>query len=215
MFTSFIEKQERYSAPRPSLASTPPTSTSTFDEVNQIQNPSPSDLVNNNEGYVMFVEEGESILPANATIPGPNPPPPPPPTVYSFSLTYNATSCAQACYSTNTTVYYSTSITLIASSKLYTDSGLTTPVANGYYSEGSNSGNCYDITDSAGTINSVSACNITCWQYTYVNETPLAQEIFYTDCNGTPVSANVDAFSSLTYCSDQYYPSTTEGPCTL
>ena len=54
----------------------------------------------------------------------------------------------------------------------------------------------------------------TCWQYTYVNETPLAQEIFYTDCNGTPVSANVDAFSSLIYCSNQYDPSTI-GPCTL
>jgi hypothetical protein len=214
MFTSFNEKQERYSTPRPSSPFTTPISTTSFNEINKPQLSSPSDIVKDNEGYIMFTENGGSILPANATLPGPYPSPPPPPTVYSFSLTYNATSCAQACYSSNTTVYYSLSSTLVASSKLYTDSALTTPVANGYYSEGSNSGNCYDITDSAGTINSVSACNITCWQYTYVNETPLAQEIFYTDCNGTPVNANIDADSSLTYCSNTYDPSTT-GPCTL
>ena len=212
MFTSFIEKQERYSVPRPSLASTPPASTSIFDEVNKPVLPPDADVVNNNnEGYVMFVEEGESILPANATIPGPNPPPP---TAYSFSLTYHASSCAQACYSSNTTVYYSLSSTLVASSKLYTDSALTTPVANGYYSEGSNSGNCYDITDSAGTINSVSACNITCWQYTAINNSKSTIEFQYIDCDSNTIILFIAPFSSSPYCINTYDPSTT-GPCTL
>ena len=212
MFTSFNEKQERYSVPRPPLESNTPGSTSTFNEVNKPQNPSPSDIVEDNGGYVMFVEGGESILPADATKPGPYPEPPPP-TVYSFYLAYSNTGCINACIGSPSTLYYSTSATLGASSKLYTNSGLTTPVANGYYSEGNNSGNCYDITDSLGTINSVSAC-ITCWQYTVYNPGPLIMEISYTDCNGNLVSANVDADSSLTYCSITYDPST-EGPCTL
>jgi len=212
MFTSFNEKQERYSVPRPPLASSTPGSTSTFNEVNKPILPPDVDIVEDNGGYVMFVEGGESILPADATKPGPYPEPPPP-TVYSFYLAYSNTGCINACIGSPSTLYYSTSSTLGASSKLYTDSGVTTPVANGYYSEGNNSGNCYDITDSLGTINSVSAC-ITCWQYTVYNPGPLAMEISYTDCNGNLVSANVDADSSLTYCSITYDPST-EGPCTL
>jgi hypothetical protein len=212
MFTSFIEKQERYSAPRPSLTSTPPESPSTFNEINKPVLPPDADIINNNEGYVMFVENGESILPANATLPGPNPQPPSP-TIYSFTLSYSNTNCIGACTGTPDTTYYSLSSTLGVSSKLYTTLGLTTPVANGYYSEGNNSGNCYDITDSAGTINSVSAC-ITCWQYTVYNPGPLAMEFSYTDCSGNLVSVNVDADSSLTYCSNTYDPST-EGPCTL
>jgi hypothetical protein len=212
MFTSFNEKQERYSVPRPSLDSNAPGLTSTINEVNKSQLPSPSDIVEDNGGYVMFVETGESILPANATIPGPYPPPPPP-TVYSFTLSYSNTSCIGACTGTPDTTYYSLSSTLGVSSKLYTTLGLITSVSNGQYSEGNNSGNCYTISDSAGTINSVSAC-VTCWQYTVYNPGPLVMEINYTDCNGTPVSANIDADSSLTYCSNTYDPSTT-GPCTL
>ena len=54
----------------------------------------------------------------------------------------------------------------------------------------------------------------TCWQYTLYNPGPLAIEFSYTDCNGDSVIVNIDADSTLIYCSNQYDPSTI-GPCTL
>jgi hypothetical protein len=96
MFTSFNEKQERYSTPRSSSPSPIHNSTSTFNEVNKPQLSSPSDVVEENIGHIMFTENGGSILPADATIPGPYPtppppPPPPPPTSYSFTLSFTDT----------------------------------------------------------------------------------------------------------------------------
>jgi len=202
MFTTFTEKQERYTPPKPQ------------DKADKT-------------GYIMFTENGGSILPEDATVPGPYPTPPtppPPPTVYSFTLSYSNTSCIGACTGTPDTTYYSLSSTLGVSSKLYTTSGLTTPVANGYYSEGNNSGNCYDITDSAGTINSISVCP-TCYEYTLSTNELLIQFYNYADCSGTPITgAGITSDDGLVTLCAQYNSISIDssainvvfnGPCTL
>ena len=75
------------------------------------------------------------------------PPPPPPPTTAgytTFSLTFTstgdgATACADYATPTNRNPYYAgAGATLANGTVLYTTSGLTTPVANGYYSNGTN-----------------------------------------------------------------------------
>jgi hypothetical protein len=212
MFTSFREKQERYSAPKPSLKEDTAGSSSTFNEINKPQNSFPSEKVNDNIGHIMFTENGGSTIPASATIPGPYPSPPPP-TVYSFTLAYNASYCGYACAGSPDTTYYSTSSTLGTSSKLYTDSGLTTPVSNGYYSEGlNNNGNCYSVSDSLGIIDSASAC-VTCWQYTFTSD---RNEVQFTiiNCFGFEEIIVVPPFTTVQYCTNNFNPST-DGPCTL
>jgi peroxiredoxin len=76
---------------------------------------------------------------------------------YSFELVYDDTSCANACAGLVTTTYYSADPVLGAASVLYTDSGLTTPAVNGYYSDLSD---CFTVIDGIGTIDSVSSCSL-------------------------------------------------------
>lgn len=76
---------------------------------------------------------------------------------YSFELTYDDTSCSNACAGLVTTTYYSADSVLATSSVLYTDAGLTTPVPDGYYSDLSD---CFTITDGIGTIDSISSCSL-------------------------------------------------------
>lgn len=98
-----------------------------------------------------------SITPSKTPSITPTPSASPQP-VYTFNLVYDDTSCINACAGIIPGPYYSTSSTLAEFSVLYNDLELTTPVSNGYYSEGNNSGNCYTITDGIGTIDSVSVC---------------------------------------------------------
>lgn len=76
---------------------------------------------------------------------------------YSFELVYDDTSCANACAGLVTTTYYSADPVLGAASVLYTDSGLTTPAINGFYSD---SVDCFTVIDGLGTIDSVSSCSL-------------------------------------------------------
>jgi len=76
---------------------------------------------------------------------------------YSFELTYDAISCANACLGISTSTYYSADPVLGAASVLYTDSGLTIPAVNGYYSDLSD---CFTVIDGLGTIDSVSSCSL-------------------------------------------------------
>lgn len=76
---------------------------------------------------------------------------------YLFELVYDDTSCANACAGLVTTTYYSADIILGAASVLYTDSGLTIPAVNGYYS---NFSDCFTVIDGLGTIDSVSSCSL-------------------------------------------------------
>lgn len=54
--------------------------------------------------------------------------------------------------------YYSNCSSLTTGCFLYDDSGLTTPVSNGYYSDGTN---CFTVTGGNGEITSISACTTT------------------------------------------------------
>lgn len=76
---------------------------------------------------------------------------------YSFELLYSDTDCSTACLILVPNTYYSADTVLGAASVLYTDPALTTPAINGFYSNGSD---CFTITDSIGTIDSVSSCSL-------------------------------------------------------
>ena len=64
--------------------------------------------------------------------------------VYPFSLYYSATDCNGACYSGTPITVYSTCSSLTSGCYLYIDSGLTTEVSTGYFSDGGT--NCYTYT---------------------------------------------------------------------
>lgn len=76
---------------------------------------------------------------------------------YSFELLYDDINCSNACAGLIPSTYYSADSVLGDFSVLYTDSGLTTPAIDGYYSNGSD---CFTITDGAGTIDSTSSCSL-------------------------------------------------------
>jgi hypothetical protein len=103
-------------------------------------------LVISNSGNTCITEASCPTTTTTTTIPP-----------YSFELTYDDTSCSNACAGLVTTTYYSADPVLGAASVLYTDSGLTTPAVNGYYSDLSD---CFTITDGIGTIDSVSSCSL-------------------------------------------------------
>lgn len=76
---------------------------------------------------------------------------------YSFLLVYDNINCNNACLGIEPLTYYSADPVLGAASVLYTDSGLTTPTTNGFYSDGVD---CFTVIDGVGTINSVSSCSL-------------------------------------------------------
>ena len=73
----------------------------------------------------------------------------------SFNLSFSAVDGATACanYPTTTTYYSINSVVLGINTPLYTDFALSTPVSNGFYSDGVN---YYQVT--SGSISSVTAC---------------------------------------------------------
>ncbi len=100
--------------------------------------------------------------PPPPTPPPPTPPPPtpPPPAFEEFSLAYSNTAGQTACNDyatpTNRNPYYAApGATLANGTVLYTTSALTTPVANGYYSDGTN---YWNTAATAGMLANQTSC---------------------------------------------------------
>lgn len=109
--------------------------------------------------------------------------------------------------------YYSNCTTLGIGCYLYTDSACTTPVSNGYYSDGTT---CWQVTGGSGYISDESACS-GCLCYSIINETSSEINYYYTPCGGTygtyalgggqtdyvcsEVYPGVDAGGTVTQCS--------------
>jgi len=73
---------------------------------------------------------------------------------------------------------YSNCATLAVGCYLYTDTGLTTPVSNGKYSDGTY---CYVVSGGSGQITAKNTCSCECHDGTITNNNSFS----YYDCDGT------------------------------
>lgn len=94
--------------------------------------------------------------------------------------------------------YYSNCSSLTTGCYLYTNTCLTSPVSNGYYSDGSS---CYTISG-GGYISSVSSCSVT--YYTYADKYTCVG----TSCTWTGITEIIAAASAFSFGS-WYYQSAT------
>jgi hypothetical protein len=140
----------------------------------------------------------------------------------TFSLTFTSTGDgAQACsdYATppNRNPYYAApGATLGNGTVLYTTSALTTPVANGYYSDGTN---YWNTAASAGMLANQTSCSPTCFYATVTSSDPTyGASISATLCDGTYYTDN-GMFGTQTLCVQSISVSggdyTTGGGCSV
>ena len=120
----------------------------------------------------------------------------------TFSLAYSSTSGATACTDyatpTNRNPYYAgPGATLGNGTVLYTTSALTTPVANGYYSDGTN---YWNTAASAGMLANQTACTPTCFYAVVTSTDPTyGASISATLCDGSSYTDN-GMFGTQTIC---------------
>jgi hypothetical protein len=74
--------------------------------------------------------------------------------VYTYSLGRNTVGGNGACIASPTN-YFSSAATLSNTVKIYTNTGLSSPASNAYYSDGTN---FWRITDGNGTLSSQAPC---------------------------------------------------------
>lgn len=96
--------------------------------------------------------------------------------------------------------YYSNCSTITVGCYLYTNTGLTTPVSNGYYSDGTN---CFTVTGGSGYVSSVDTCAefITIDTYTPTSMTCQTSYTFTAATFGN-VNVNVNVNVEITWVGD-------------
>lgn len=96
--------------------------------------------------------------------------------------------------------YYSNCTTLGVGCYLYSDSACTTPVSNGYYSNGTT---CWQVTGGSGYISSENACS-SCLCYSIINETGSSINYYYTACGGIYDVYSLGGGQTAYVCSEDY-----------
>jgi len=104
------------------------------------------------------------------------------------------------------TYYYSNCTTLAVGCYLYTDSACTTPVSNGYYSDGTD---CWQVTGGSGYISNETVCP-SCLCYSITNEFNTQITYTYTPCGGSSSTQTLGGGQTVYVCSE-VYPSADAG----
>ncbi len=129
------------------------------------------------------------------------PPEPPAPTTTtlapsSFSLGYHASSAANSCYdyTSSPTTYYSFGGTVLQNTlQIFTNSGLTIPAPNGYYSDGTN----YFIISDNGTLDDKGTClSVTTTTTTTTTTTAAPIQSWFAERNDGNATAYVGPYST-------------------